>query len=285
MKWFVVETQYGRNDYESALYYSDGYRQIRLPHVRGQITRKFSVLRIPIPREIGRIQWREKTIPTREQYDEFVNQIVKLAPNHADEIRALPPLSEIGHLLLQRIGPACPDIQNFSPSYVIRDSLKQRLEKILGIEFFPVYLSKVVPLKWELGEPVPNNYKRVYGYEPEDYILNGPHSPEVADQMGAFYEVVLPPALRWTPPMKKKAKNANLSRVAFEGILASRGMPERKNGLVRIAVEKFGESPWFRALPAEEEVFGAYDFVREDVYEILREPGKWTLEFKEVERF
>lgn len=285
MRWFHVGTQYGRNDYEDLLYTSIVYRQIQLPQIRGEISRRFSTLRVPIPPTVNNLRWRGKASPTCKEYEEFVARVVALAPHHAAEIRSLPPGSEVGHLMIERIGPACPEIQPLGASYTVRESLKKQLECVSGIEFFPSYLSKVVPLEWELGQPMPKNYQRiVHQGEPERYILDGNHSPELAQKVGAFYEVILPPPRRWRLPTESNRSTDSL-RVTFHGFLPRRRIPGTKKGTVLIEVnqEQWLEYPWFRVLSSDEELFGNYIFVREDVYEILREPGRWTLEFKEIE--
>ncbi len=285
MKWFVVETNFGqgRSDYEHHLYCSMVDRQVRLPQIRGEITRKYSTLRVPLPKTTEPIRWSGEVLPTRQQYEEFLSSIIALAPQHAEEIRSAPPGSVIGHYLVARIGPACPEIEPAAPSYIVRDRLMDQLRKVQGLQFFEAYLNKLVPLQWELGEPVPRNYPPIArGEEPESYVLDGKHSPQVAALMGGFHEVVVP-TLRWHPITKVKPSR-DLFRIEFPGTIPSRGVPSAKIGLVKIEVESPVVEPWFRVVPAEEGVFGVYTFVREDVYEILREPGKWTLEFRPAEQ-
>lgn len=289
MKWFIVESRdVGDSDYEAMLYRSMCERQIWLPQIQGKIPERFrKTLRIPLPLSAGRMRWKENRWPTQEEYNALVAAIIKLAPDHEAEIRALRPSSEIGHLMIDRIGPACPEIQNAAGAgYVAREILEQRLNGIEGITCFPAFLNKVVPLNWRLGEPMPELVMRVihmHGGEPEDFIIHGRHSPEVAAEMGAFFEVVLPSPHRWHP-FAKIPQDAIAVRVAFEGSLPAPSLePVSRRGLVELAVEGFGRYPWFRVLPADQEMLGLYEFVREDVVEILREPGKWTLEFQEVE--
>jgi hypothetical protein len=259
------------------LYSSGAVRQIRLPHLRGWTDRRYSVLRIPIPASVGQIRWRK--VLSAEEYQEALDRICVLAPGYEEKVRQLPPTSEIGHLLITRTGPACPDIERADGGYLARESLKAKLESVPAIEFYPAYLTKIVPLKWELGQPVPKEFEY---YEPESYILDGKHSPEVAAQMASFYEVILPKQ-KWYE-INKIPKGEEIVRVAFESMLPSKGMPNTREGLVEVALNS-PVTPWFIAVPEDENVYGAYHFAREDVCEILREPGEWTLEFKQVKQF
>jgi hypothetical protein len=286
MKWFAIQSKSGRDSYEYMLYSSSWERQIWLPYARQLAAPgvRYQILRAPVDPSIKRLRWDKRSSPTREDFAAFVNRVCQLVPEHAETIRALPPGSHIGHLMLTRTGPACPEIDQEAQGYVVREQLKRKLEWVPAIDFFPAYPAHIVPLNWELGEPVPKEFEEG-GDEPESYILNGKHSHKVAAQMGKFFEVVLPPAQSWYPIARVPPGTAAV-RVAFEGSLPCKRLePSSKSGLVEFAVGEFEKSPWFCAIPAEQELRGVYHFVREDVAEVLREPGKWTLEFKEVEQF
>jgi hypothetical protein len=272
MKWFHVRTKTQKDDFEWVLYSFWAMRQIWLPSVEGE-RKKRKTLRLPLPQKI---QYRRtKPVPTWEKYDEIVEEVCHLVPEFASQIRALRGPAVVGSFLLQRIGPACPEIVATEGTYVVQERLKEKME-ILGVQFFPAYLEKIVPLRWQLGEPCPKEF--IY-YEPESYILDGQHAPEVAAKMGAFYELIVPEQPWYA--LDKMPKDPRMTRVAFEGTIpgSSRG------GLVELAFSLPLDIGWVRLIPHEEGGSGQYDLVREDVHELLREPGKWTLEFRQVEQF
>jgi hypothetical protein len=164
--------------------------------------------------------------------------------------------------------------------YVVHETLKRELENIRRIQFFPAILDKIVPIKWELGQPVPKEF--IY-HEPESYIIDGKHSPTLAAQMGAFFEVILP-EVKWFE--LSKAGGSQFTRIAFKGTLPSKDPAKfGRVGLVELAFANPNSYSWIVLWPSEEGTSGRYVLVREDAHEILREPSGWTLEFKEVERF
>ena len=289
MNWLIVERCGSKpgGDWEHVLYQTISERQIALPsYVCGADGRviipeprpRFSILHLSILPDISDLRWKKRRCPTQAEYDAFVDKVVAFAPAHAQEIRALVPGSEIGHLMLTRIAPACPDIEESGAEYLVREPLKRKLENVPGISLFPAYIKKAVPLDWELGQSVPRKVMR--SEEPESVLLRGKHSPELAAAMGNFYEVELPPRQKWhhldaSPPGK------TVTRVAIPA--------SQSEECQEVLVEDFGKFPWFLVTyggprdPEQNEIPNSYDFVREDVCDILREPGKWTLEFREVE--
>jgi hypothetical protein len=102
---------------------------------------------------------------------------------------------ENGRLQLERTGPFVPPI-SFSSlgDIVVTDSFKRLLEDsgLTGFMFLPVVKKHIVLLEWEKwdkasGEPA--EYPSTG--EPEDCILERPHSPKLAQQIGTLWELCL----------------------------------------------------------------------------------------------
>ena len=273
MKWYFIDSKGHGSSFATILYDGSATRQVSLPPIAGEPRKRYSILRIPLPPNLKR-GW--KRFVTTQEFQQELEELCKLAPDHTDAIRQLPPDSKIGHLHIWRTGPACPEIFSLNPC-IARESLKARLPPIRGVEFFPAYLKKIVPIKWELGEPLPKEFTY---YEPESYILDRQHSPRVANQMGNFYEVVLPEQ-PWYLPDRAPASGDAL-RFRFRGFLAGRNHMAG-HGIVTLSIPILGDFPWFRSPPGEDKMFGVYDFVREDLCQTLRDAGRWTLELQEVE--
>lgn len=100
-----------------------------------------------------------------------------------------------GYLQLERTGPFVPPIaQSGVGNIIVTDTFKEKLQKsgLSGLQFQPVIKTRIVHLEWEKwdkrdAEPVeyPSTDK------PEDYILEKPHSPELAEAMEKLWEVQL----------------------------------------------------------------------------------------------
>lgn len=100
-----------------------------------------------------------------------------------------------GMLQLERTGPFIPPI-SFSGirDIVVTDVCRALLEAsgLTGFTFRPVIKRHIVHLEWERWDRTtedPPEFPETG--EPEDYILERPHSPEIAEGMGNLWEVVL----------------------------------------------------------------------------------------------
>jgi hypothetical protein len=105
------------------------------------------------------------------------------------------PRDTNGLLQLERTGPFVPPL-SFPGlgDIIVTDQLKQELEKskLTGFSFREVKLARIVRLDWHLwNRKAPSPAQRPKGGEPEDYILAGQHSPELARQMAPLWELVL----------------------------------------------------------------------------------------------
>jgi hypothetical protein len=100
-----------------------------------------------------------------------------------------------GFLQLERTGPFVPPI--FLPGIadiVVTDDFKHLLEGsgLTGFTFQPVIKKHIVVLEWEKWDKEseePLEYPSTG--EPEDYILERAHSPELAQQIGDLWELCL----------------------------------------------------------------------------------------------
>jgi len=88
---------------------------------------KHSTLRIRLSPNIGPVKWENSL--SEDEYKVAIEKVCALAPEPAEAIRALPPQSCIGHLLLFRTGAVCPEIVISNMNYLVRESLKRRLEE------------------------------------------------------------------------------------------------------------------------------------------------------------
>lgn len=98
-----------------------------------------------------------------------------------------------GQLQLERVGPYVPSITVAGDNVVVTDALRQRLEEsgLTGFVFRPVHKARIVYLDWvgwnraaELPPALPDSG------DPDDYILQRPHDPALAEAMGALWELV-----------------------------------------------------------------------------------------------
>ncbi|MCA9074313.1 MAG: hypothetical protein KDA93_04720 [Planctomycetaceae bacterium] len=102
---------------------------------------------------------------------------------------------EDGPIQLERTGPFVPPI-TFPGigDIIVTNDVKQEMVKagFRGIRFRPVEKARIVEVRWEewdLTAPEPPYYPE--GGEPEGFILNKPHSAELAAVVGDLWEVVL----------------------------------------------------------------------------------------------
>ena len=102
---------------------------------------------------------------------------------------------EDGPIQLERTGPFVPPITfPGRGDIVVTDEMKQEMENagFRGITFRPVektHIARVPWHEWDLTASEPEYYPE--GGEPEGYILNEPHSAELAASLGPIWEVVL----------------------------------------------------------------------------------------------
>lgn len=282
MKWFLVERKSLADDFEDMLYDMGPVRQIRLPTLIGYQGR-WKTLRVAVPSHVKEVRFQH--VDTMQDFNRAIEEVCSIIPEHAEEIKLLPPGSEIGSLLVNRIGPACPSIATAAGNYICQARMKNQLSWVNGLHFFPAYCGKIVRLNWNLGEPVPR--EMIY-YEPESYFLDGTHSPETAGQMENFHEIILPDQ-KWYE-VGRGPKGARTVRIGFESHLPHRGKEyDLRYGLVEIEFDQndgFPDKyPWVRLVRRDEGLSGAWDLISEDLCEILRGPGQWTLDFKEVNQF
>lgn len=100
-----------------------------------------------------------------------------------------------GLIQLERTGPFVPPI-TFPGigDIIVTNDMKQQMEQagFRGITFRPVekaHIANVPWHEWDLNADEPKYYPE--GGEPEGFILNEPHSAELADSLGPIWEVVL----------------------------------------------------------------------------------------------
>ncbi len=106
------------------------------------------------------------------------------------------PRTREGLLRLERTGPFVPPITMAGfGDLLVTDAFRVRLEEssLAGPAFRPVQKTRIVRLEWEHWDWTaddPQEYPD--GGEPEAYILDRPHDPELAMQIGPLWEVLLP---------------------------------------------------------------------------------------------
>jgi hypothetical protein len=97
-----------------------------------------------------------------------------------------------GKIQLHRAGPAIdaitfPGIADVVLTSVARDWLAA--SGLTGFTFQPVLKTHIVNLQWDPSEPEPVDPPE----EPEDYLLDVDHDPEIAEMLGDLWELVVKP--------------------------------------------------------------------------------------------
>lgn len=96
---------------------------------------------------------------------------------------------------LERTAPYIPPISFPGFDLVVTNDFRTKLEQsgLQGLGFEPVHKARIVDLPWHTWAPDTEDPARFpKSGEPEDYILERPHSAKLADQMGALWRLVLP---------------------------------------------------------------------------------------------
>jgi hypothetical protein len=101
-----------------------------------------------------------------------------------------------GLIQLERTGPFVPPI-TFPGigDVVVRDELRGVLEHsgLAGLAFAPVIKALIVEFRWEQWDRASESPVELpEGGEPENYILARPHSPQLAEEIGLLWEMILP---------------------------------------------------------------------------------------------
>ncbi len=100
-----------------------------------------------------------------------------------------------GDICLQRVGPYIPPISFPSGNIIVTDNLKDRIlsRSFSGFTFREVIKTHIVDLdllSWDMKSDGPEYYPE--SGEPEDFILEEPHSPEISRAMGLLWAIVVP---------------------------------------------------------------------------------------------
>jgi hypothetical protein len=108
--------------------------------------------------------------------------------------RHLPRLD--GLIQLERAGPFIPPV-TFPGigDIVVTHGFRGILERcgLAGLTFVPVIKARIVEYHWERWDRSSESPAEIpQGGEPESYILVRPHSPEIAEELGPLWEVILP---------------------------------------------------------------------------------------------
>ena len=119
-----------------------------------------------------------------------------------------------GMLQLERTGPFVPRITSPSVADIVLTEAARRevSAELPALVFRPVLSTRIVLLDWSAWEArleEPPVFPETG--EPEDYVLGQPHNPELAQQMGGFWELV--PEV--TPEIQ--GSNGTLRTAAYRG--------------------------------------------------------------------
>lgn len=98
-----------------------------------------------------------------------------------------------GRIQLERTGPFMPPVTLPGVGDVIvTDAVRQALEReVPGLVFRPVVKARIVRIDWHTWDRTveePPEYPSTG--DPEDYLLERPHDPALADQVGPLWELV-----------------------------------------------------------------------------------------------
>jgi hypothetical protein len=108
-----------------------------------------------------------------------------------------------GLLQLERTGPFVPPLtQPGIDDLIVTDALRRQLQAtaLTGFVFRPLIKRRIVRLNWEEWDwtaPDPPEYPA--SGESEDYVLQRPHDPELAHQIGDLWELVITATRRADP--------------------------------------------------------------------------------------
>jgi len=282
MKWYTLQPRLFESEHELALYDFLAAR-ILVVSICDEATAKQGrspTLVFEIPADEEHDIWPADV--SDEEFAKILRRTCRERPEYADLIRRAAPTKRPATLSLSRTGPACPPIVPLYESYVINESLREKIADFPGIKLLNATLAHVVRVEWDLGQPVPARFAEA---DPEDFVKNGQHDDSVRKQMGKFYELFLPEH-PWL-----KSEEVSAVRMPTTNVVTERLFVDPDSGALRTDFREIcfsGEKPlppWVRLVPATDKSLPAYHLVREDVYDILRESGKWTLEFREVEQF
>lgn len=96
-----------------------------------------------------------------------------------------------GRIQLERTGPFLPPITQ--PGHVVlADAVRRSLEQAFpGLSFQTVIKTRIVRLDWHTWDRAadePAEYPSTG--EPEDYLLERPHDPDLAERLGPLWELV-----------------------------------------------------------------------------------------------
>ena len=165
-----------------------------------------------------------------------------------------------GLIQLERTAPFVPPI-SFPGigDIVVTHAFRAELEAsgLVGFTFAPVMKARIVESKWETWDrsaPKPAAYPT--GGEPENYILASPHQPELADRIGALWEIV--PGLGGTVERRRTGEGPRDVDVILRPSGASdvfRAEGVRYNYVTQRAMEWLlaRASDWVQGLPARVE--------------------------------
>ncbi len=118
-----------------------------------------------------------------------------------------------GRVRYGRTGSYVPPIVAPLGVLIVTDTMRKRIEdaKLTGISLRPVVFEKAVLVDWKSwGEDeaqfrYPSDLFPDCESEPEDYILEGPHSPDLAARIGLLWEGVLYPCRGEGVPVDKNS--------------------------------------------------------------------------------
>lgn len=107
-----------------------------------------------------------------------------------------------GCIQLERTGPSIDPITFPGEDIVVTDAFRMALEQsgLTGFSFLPVIKHRIIELdwtKWDLLADEPPEDPEVW--EPEDYLLERPHSTEACDALGNLWELVLQQGIKLAP--------------------------------------------------------------------------------------
>jgi hypothetical protein len=270
MRWYVVQPKLFESEHELTLYDFLAVRVLTAMYANDRALTWY------LEPDEDEERW-----PAELTDAEFESLIAKACQNHPEDaelIRRSNLKNRPTSLGLSRTGPACPEIVPMYESYVVRESLYRKLKEVAGLKFFNANLVKAVRLNWELGQPVPAAFAAC---DPEEFVKQGKTDQNLIQKMGRFYEVVLPERPWFRPDTHIEC--GAVIRLAFETLSGDDATRTVKSSFHEIAFPSDNTPPWVHLVPPNGTKVPAYHFMREDVYEILREPGQWTLEIKEVE--